>query len=86
MMVDLGDYKQPVHRSLLQREMLGGIPQAGLILLFVLGVVFVYGLRMYFMLAPLIVLYIIMRALTKRDQWLIDIVMDNIMQKDKLIP
>jgi len=85
-MVDLGDYKQPVHRSLLQREMLGGIPQAGLILLFVLGVVFVYGLRMYFMLAPLIVLYIIMRALTKRDQWLIDIVMDNIMQKDKLIP
>jgi len=66
--------------------MLGGIPQAGLILLFVLGVVFVYGLRMYFMLVPIIVLYIVMRALTKRDQWLIDIVMDNIMQKDRLIP
>ena len=85
-MVGMGDCKQPVRRSLLQREMLGGIPQAGLILLFVLGVVFVYGLRMYFMLVPIIVLYIVMRALTKRDQWLIDIVMDNIMQKDRLIP
>ena len=85
-MVDMGDYKQPVRRSLLQREMLGGVPQTGLILLFVLGVVFVYGLRMYFMLIPIIVLYIIMRTLTKRDQWLIDIVMDNIMQRDRLIP
>ena len=85
-MVDMSEYKQKVHRSLLQREMLGGVPQTGLILLIVLGTVFIYGLRLYFMIVPLAVLYIVMRALTRRDQWLIDIVMDNIMQKDKLIP
>ena len=86
-MVDMSAYKQPVHRSLLQRELLGGIPQAGLLLLFMLAVILGYGLELYFIAIPLvIVLYVIMRALTKRDQWLIDIVLDNIMQKDKLIP
>jgi len=85
-MVDMSEYKQKVHRSLLQREMLGGIPQAGLILLIILSTVFIYGMRMYFMIVPIAVLYIVMRALTKRDQWLIDIVLDNIQQKDKLIP
>jgi len=85
-MVDMSEYKQKVHRSLLQREMLGGVPQIGLIFLIVFGTVLIYGLRLYFMIVPLAVLYIVMRALTRRDQWLIDIVMDNIMQKDKLIP
>ena len=85
-MVDMSAYKQKVHRSLLQREMLAGIPQAGLILLVVLATVFIYGLRLFFMIVPIAVLFIVMRILTKRDQWLIDIVLDNIQQKDKLIP
>jgi type IV secretory pathway TrbD component len=85
-MVDMRAYKQPVRRSLLQREMLGGVPQAGLLLLFILGVVFIYGLKMYFTVIPIVLLYFVMRHLTKRDQWLIDIVLDNISQKDVLLP
>jgi len=85
-MIDTRAYSQPVHRSLFQREMLGGIPQVGLILLFILAVVFVYGLRLFPMIVPIAVLYIIMRALTKRDQWFIDILFDNISQKERLIP
>jgi len=41
-MVDMREYRQPVRRSLLQREMLGGIPQAGLLLLFIMGIIFIY--------------------------------------------
>jgi len=85
-MIDMNDFKQPVHRSLLQREMIGGVPQAGLFILFMLGLILVYGLEMYFALVPIVLLYFVMRHLTKQDQWFIDIVLDNIMQKDKLIP
>jgi type IV secretory pathway VirB3-like protein len=85
-MVDMGAYRLPVRRSLLQRELLFGVPQAGLLILFMLAAVFLYGLEMYFMAAPVVVLYFVMRILTKKDQWLIDIVLDNIMQKDRLIP
>jgi len=85
-MVDMSQYKQPVHRSLLQREMLGGVPQAGLFILFLLGLVFVYGLQLYVAIVPIVLLYFVMRHLSSKDQWFIDIVLENIMQKDKLIP
>ena len=85
-MIDMRPHSQPVRRSLLQREMLGGVPQAGLFLLFFLGLIFIYGLELYFAAIPIVLLYFVMRHLTKKDQWLIDIVMDNIMQKDVLIP
>jgi len=85
-MVDMSDFKKPVRRSLLQRELIGGIPQAGLFILFMLGLVFIYGLELYFAIIPIALLYFVMRHLTKKDQWFIDIVLGNIMQKDKFIP
>ena len=85
-MIDMNAFKQPFHRSLLIREMVGGIPQAGLLIIFLLGLIFIYGLNMYLAIIPLALLYFIMRHFTKKDQWYIDIVLDNIMQKEKLIP
>jgi type IV secretory pathway VirB3-like protein len=85
-MLDTRQYAKPVHRSLLQREMLGGIPQIGLIALIMLAVIFVYGFGMGFMLIPIVLLYFVLRILTNRDQFLIDIVLENIQQKDVYIP
>lgn len=85
-MVDMSAFKQPVRRSLLRREMIGGVPQAGLFLLFMSGLVFIYGLRMYFAAVPIALLYFVMRHLTRKDPWFIDMVLDNIMQKDRLVP
>jgi type IV secretory pathway VirB3-like protein len=82
----MSQHKRTVHRSLLQREMVGGIPQLGLLLLFLLGLVFIYGLRLYLTTVPIVLLYFVMRHLTKKDQWFIDIVLDNVNQKDRLIP
>ena len=85
-MPDMRPYSRAVRRSLLQREMLGGVPQVGLLLLFALVVVFVYGLQLYIAIVPIVLLYFVMRHLSKKDQWLIDIVMENITQKDVLLP
>jgi type IV secretory pathway VirB3-like protein len=85
-MVDMSLYKKPVRRSLLQREMIGGVPQAGLFIVFVLGLIFIYALELYISAVPIALFYLVMRHLSKKDPWLIDIVLDNIMQKDKLIP
>jgi type IV secretory pathway VirB3-like protein len=85
-MTDTRQYARPVRRSLLRRDLVGGIPQIGALLLFFAAVIFIVGLEMYFMAVPLAVFYIIMRALTKKDQWMIDIVAENIGQKDVYIP
>jgi len=85
-MIDMSPFKQPVHRSLLPREMMAGVPQAGLLVILMLGLVFIYGLEMYIAAVPLALLFFVMRFLSKKDQWLIDNVLENITQKDKLIP
>jgi type IV secretory pathway TrbD component len=85
-MTDMRGYARPVRRSLLQRELVGGVPQIGALLLLFAAVIFVLGLDMYFMVVPVAVLYVIMRALTKKDPWMIDIVLDNLSQKDVYIP
>jgi type IV secretory pathway VirB3-like protein len=85
-MIDMNQFKQPVRRSLLQREMIGGVPQAGLFIIFMLGLILVYGFKMYLSLVPIVLLYFVMRHFTKQDQWSIDIMLENIMQKDKYIP
>jgi len=85
-MVDMRGYSIKVHRSLLPRDLMGGVPTIGLMLILVLSVVFLYVLRMFFMIAPIVVLFLIMRHLTSKDPWLIEIVLDNIGQKDIYIP
>jgi len=85
-MIDMSQYKKPVHRSLLPREMIAGVPQAGLFIIFMLGLIFVYGLGLYIMIIPLALLYFVMRFFTKKDQWNIDMGLANIMQKDIYIP
>ncbi|MDR1211813.1 MAG: VirB3 family type IV secretion system protein [Spirochaetaceae bacterium] len=85
-MADMRPFSRIVHRSLLQRELMAGIPQAGLFILFMLAVVFIYGLELYFMLVPILILYLVMRHLTAKDPWFIDIVLENITQKDRFLP
>ena len=85
-MVDMSQWKKPVHRSLLQREMLLGIPQAGMLILLALGLIFIYSLRLYFTAIPIALFYFVMRHFTRLDQWFIDILINRIKQPDKLIP
>ena len=85
-MVDMRNCSRKVRRSLLQRDLLGGVPTTGIVLILVLSVVFVYVLRMYFMIAFIVILYIVMRHLTQRDPWMIDMTLENIQQQDVYIP
>ena len=85
-MIDMSPFKQPVHRSLLPREMMAGVPQAGLLVILMLGLVFIYGLEMYIAAVPLALLFFVMRFLSKKDQWLIDNVMEHLTQKDVYLP
>jgi type IV secretory pathway VirB3-like protein len=79
-------YSVKVHRSLLNRELIAGIPQVGLLGLIIISVFFLYVLRMIFMIIPIVVLYFIMRFLTAKDPWMIDIVLESIRQKEVYLP
>jgi type IV secretory pathway VirB3-like protein len=85
-MVNTREFSRPARRSLIERNLFLGVPQTGLLFLFCLGVIFVYGLRLYFMLAAVVILYLVMRALTAKDSYLIDITLESLGQKDLYLP
>jgi type IV secretory pathway TrbD component len=85
-MVGIQQYKAPVHRSLMQRELIMGVPQAGILAIIFLAFFFIYLLELYFMAAPVAIFYIVMRLLTKRDPYLVDIFIEHLYQKELLIP
>ncbi|GMO15349.1 MAG: hypothetical protein Pg6A_01450 [Termitinemataceae bacterium] len=85
-MINMSQYSRSVRRSLLPRDMLGGIPTAGLLLLLILAVVFMYVFGWIWFIVPIVLLYFVMRFLTARDEWMIDMVIENIGQKDIYIP
>lgn len=80
------EYAKPVHRSLLERELVLGIPQMGVLILLFFGFLFLYLLRQYYMGIPLAVLYITMRILTKKDPYMIDIIIEHARQSEFLVP
>jgi type IV secretory pathway TrbD component len=80
------DFSQPVHRSLIQRELILKIPAMGILVLLLLATFFVYILKQYIAAIPIAALYVFMRCLTKKDPYLVDIFLEHLNQKDILIP
>jgi type IV secretory pathway VirB3-like protein len=83
-MKQLGEYE--ANNALMQRELIAGVPMLGMLVLLLLIVIFVYNLRFYILLAPIAALYIVMRLLSKRDPFLVDVVFEDLMRKDIYLP
>jgi type IV secretory pathway VirB3-like protein len=80
------DFAEPVHRSLIQRDLILGIPSIGMLILLLLGVFTLYYLQQLIFVPIIAVLYIVMRVMTKKDPHLIDIIIEHVNQKDYLVP
>lgn len=80
------DYSVPVHRSLMQRELILGIPALGMLALLLVAVFTMYILQQYYFGIFIAILYVVMRILTKKDPYLIDILIEHVNQKDFLVP
>lgn len=84
--MNLKDYSITFHRSLIQRDLILGIPPLGLMLLLIISVFTIYILQLYFFAVIVVLLYIGMRLMTKADPYLIDILFEHVNQKDYIIP
>ena len=85
-MVDMRGKSMKVHRSLLQRDLLLGVPAMGLVLVFSMFLIFLYLFQLYFMVVPIALLYALMRHFTSKDPWFIEILLESIFQKDVFLP
>jgi type IV secretory pathway VirB3-like protein len=70
----------------MQRELVLGIPSMGMLILLLIGVFTMYILKQYYFGFIIAALYITMRIMTKKDPYLIDILIEHVNQKDYLVP
>jgi type IV secretory pathway VirB3-like protein len=80
------DYSWKVHRSLLRRDLVAGVSRMTLAIIIALTVYMVFGVRQYWFIAVAIVLFLVVRALTKSDEYLVEIILDALMLPDDLYP
>ena len=84
--MSITDFSTPVRKSLMGRELLAGIPASGMLLLFIFGTLTIYMAQIKPFWIVVAVLYIAGRLLTKKDEFLIDIVLYSLSYKDVYIP
>lgn len=77
----ISDYAIPVHRSLIQVDMLFGIGTKAAILLLIVTVVMIQITGAWFLIVSA-ALFFLMRLLAKNDPYLLDILFDSVLQQD----
>ena len=77
----VSDYAIPVHRSLMQVDMLFGIGTKAAIALLIITVVMIQLTGGWFLIVS-IALFFLMRILAKNDPYLMDILFDSVLQQD----
>lgn len=82
----ISDYSWKVHRSLLRRDLVAGVSRITFAIIISLTVYMVFGVRQYWFVAISIVIYLVVRALTKSDEYLVEIILDALLLPDDLYP
>lgn len=82
--MDRNDYSMPVHKSLQVPDLPLGIGLKPLMLLIVAGVLGVNFVSIWSALL-LVPIYIVLRLLCKADPYMIEIMIDNVLQQDEYI-
>lgn len=80
----MDDYKIPFHRSLLGRELILGVPPIVFFILTFFTIVVVADFGFYGFIIPYIILLYICKEITKHDEWLLDIVLNSLLEPDEL--
>lgn len=84
--MNIRDYESPTYRSLMKRDLIAGVSQTVFIILMMATFFFVFYLAWYWFLIVLAGLFVTARLLTKRDPFLLDIILSSLMQPDDLEP
>ena len=80
----LQDFAIPVHRSIIKRDLYMGVPLLPLMIVLLLTVVMIFSFRQFAFIAISIILIIILREVTKKDEYLLDILIMHLLDPDEL--
>jgi len=77
------EFAIPVHRSIIKRDLWLGIPFIPLIILLFISIVIVLGAEQWTFLFASLIIWFILRRITKDDEWLLDISISSLIQSEE---
>ena len=78
------DYSYPVYKSLMKRRLTLGIPLVPLFIIILITVVCFIALESLIMIPFAILAILILRAITKKDEYALEIFLESLLQPDEL--
>ncbi len=78
------DYSSPVYKSIMKRRLTLGIPLLPLFIIILITVVCFIALESLIMIPFAILAILILRAITKKDEYALEIFLESLMQPDEL--
>ena len=80
----LEDYAFPVHRSIMKRQLLFGVPFIPFIVIVIVTAIIVMDLRVWQIIPFSVLAVIIMRMITKKDEYALEIFLSSLFEPDYL--
>lgn len=78
------NYSIPVYKSLMKRRLTLGVPLVPLLVIILVTVVFFIALESLIMIPFAIIAVLILREITKKDEYPLEIFIDSLLQPDEL--
>ena len=84
-MESLTDYSYPVHRSIMKRRLLFGVPFIpAMIVILLAGIIFM-DFKLIAVIPIAIFIIYVMKEITKKDEYLLETFLEGLLQPDNLI-
>jgi type IV secretory pathway TrbD component len=78
------NYSYPVHRSIMKRQLIMGIPLIPLVITVLLTIIIVLDFKLWIILPFSGLLLYIMKEITKKDEYLLEIFLNSLLEPDHL--
>lgn len=78
------NYSIPVYKSLMKRRLTLGVPLVPLLVIILVTVVFFIALESLIMIPFSVIAVLILREITKKDEYALEIFIDSLLQPDEL--
>lgn len=78
------NYSIPVYKSLMKRRLTLGVPLVPLLIIILVTVVFFIALESLIMIPFAVIAVLILREITKKDEYALEIFIDSLLQPDEL--
>ena len=78
------DYSYPVHRSIMKRQLIMGVPLIPLVIIVFATILIVLDFKLWIILTFRAILIYIMKEITKKDEYLLEIFLNSLLEPDHL--